>query len=868
MSELTSSDLSEQENNYTSGRFTLLLVLFFVSGATSLIYQIIWVKQFHLVVGTSQIAVTTVLAGFMGGLALGAWWIARRKSSFANPMLVYAILEIIIALYALLLPFLLDLQTHSYLAVSQLVVDSTFLNAFTQFLLFGCLLVPPSFCMGMTLPLLANAFTKHEEKLAQHTGKLYGINTVGAVLGTASAGFILLPSFGLAVATYICVAMNLTVGVVAFVVSRRITVQPVVEDKVVTAKTVATNIRWLAFAMGAAGLVAEVAWFRVLGLILGGSTYSFTIMLSAFLAGIGIGGWVGGAYLKKRGDGLSRFETLNLILISQVAIVIFMWLSTWAYTELPIWYVWLYHALEPGSIAFWYGQTGLAMFVVFVPTLMMGIAFPLLVHYVNKQRHDESIVGTLYSYNTLGGIIGASLAGLVLIRFLGIQNTLWVAVLIYGGLALYILYQLSRESESEQPLLRQPKIIAAAAFIVFALLIRPEWDQRIMTAAMYKYITDMDAEDLSRAAIRDFVLGEDKLLFYKDGLSTTVTVVEQENGNLYLANNGKIDASSNSDYPTQILVVHIPFVYRPDAEKVLNIGLASGISSGAAVVRGSVKQLDNVELEAATVEASTYFSKYNNKVYEDPKSKIIINDARHHLLVTEDEYYDIGVSEPSNPWISGNSNLFTQEFFELAKSKLKPNGVWSQWMHMYGMKPDDLLSVLKAFANVFESVLVFKVDGSDLILIGSKQDLDIDRNLMQKHFNERNLYIKYQREKAGQKNVEHMVGLYMFDEEVIKEVTKNIVANTDDNMLIEYRAPKYIHQDTQDVNGEKLDELSEIPWDEYDDLRGLLSLAHVYAEKDWSWARVEAIMDHLVETYPDNAAVKSKYDYYKRKMAE
>jgi len=385
---------------------------------------------------------------------------------------------------------------------------------------------------------------------------------------------------------------------------------------------------------------------------------------------------------------------------------------------------------------------------------------------------------------------------------------------------------------------------------------------------MYQYVSDLDPEERTREGIIDFAVLQHELLFYKEGLSAVVTVgKDRVSDNIWLAINGKVDASSHGDLETQVLLAHLPLFFRPDSKKALVIGLASGITAGSVTLHSGTSSIDIIELEPSVVDASHEFDEYNYRPLDDPRVDLYINDARNHLLLAEDYTYDVVISEPSNPWLSGVSNLFTWEFFQLGKQKLRKGGVWSQWVHTYAMTPDDLKSLLATFADTYAYVLVFRVDTMDLVLLGSDEPLLLDASI------NNGIFIRSKRVSEslytiGFNTPEDILSLYMFGRNTLLKMTGNVELNTDDNMLIEHSAPLHLHENTYDLNNEMLESAAEIPLQAVNGKDGALALAESYAYRDVSWRRVLDIMKVVVNENPDDHIVRDLYNTYKELAEE
>jgi spermidine synthase len=836
----------------------LLLPLFFVSGGTALIYQTLWNRDLHLVFGTSTFAIATVLAAFMAGLALGGAVMARYADRMSRPLLAYGVLEIGIGLYALAFPWLVSLASIAYLAVARQLALPPLVFGLVQFALVGVTLLLPTAAMGATLPLLARFATSKLGAAGDRIGTLYAVNTAGAVFGTWLAGFILLPQLGLWSTTVLAALANLLLGGAAIGLSvwARSGSEAVEEDAPVVEddleKPFTPHLVPVALALGVAGfssLVYEVAWTRVLALMIGASVYAFSVMLLAFLVGIAVGGKLGGPLADRVLARRGQAGVLQLLAGIELGVAGLSYGLMYVFPELPFWYVWVFDALGAGDspTMMWVTSLVVSGLVMTPPAVLMGIAFPVAVRAVVGDRDAlGGPVGNVYAANTVGGMCGAFLAGFVLLPFVGVQSTIFIAAignlvaaaivlfaarmapvsrmqrwawlplaallamltltrppstvlevgaLFAGGVGLYLFQRALRDATFQGWILAPVTIVAASLAFVF---LPPPWDPMLMTSGMYHYVTEF--EDHSREGILEYSVGLYDLVYYEEGLSSVVTVAKNhESGNMWLANNGKVDASTTTDMPTQVLCSLLPMQFAASHEEVLVIGLASGITAGAVTQLDDLGRMDIVELEPAIEQAARAFSEFNNDVLDDPRVTLLANDGRNHLLLTPEHTYDVIVSEPSNPWITGVSNLFTREFWEMGKKRLKPGGIWSQWVQMYGMDDRDLKSLLRTFAEVYPHVLLYAtIDDADLVLIGSDEPLVPTPALAEGLFAHPN--VKRQLRVVDVTDPFELVAMFQMDRDQILEATEGSPLNTDDNMRIEYNAPLNLHRDTHDEN--------------------------------------------------------------------
>jgi spermidine synthase len=874
---------------------TALFPLFLASGATSLVYETLWERQLHLVFGTSQVAVYTVLAAFMTGLAAGGFVAARYVHRVQFPLRTYAILEGAIGLYALMFPMVLGLLEPVYLGFFRAMSPSPLMFAVFQFLLLGIALLPATTCMGATLPLLVRFATVQENRSTGNAvGRLYGANTLGAVIGVGMAGFVLLPSFGLALTTLITAVGNVLLCGVALWLDRMVPAIPPAPDD---SRSMAPlgSLAVIALLAGLASLICEVAWFRVMILILGGSAYAFSIMLLSFLLGIGLGGLAGGrlsdwAWARGGVRGVLRW-----LVAAQLGVAALTYAAMYVFGELPFWFVYLYDMVDPNLDLLWPAKLLLSLMVMLWPALLMGATFPLLVRAASSHSEElGSPVGRLYGWNTVGAILGASVGGLLLLPNLFVIGALLVAVCL-NLLAALIAWHRSVYSDPDGLLeasspsgfigtggataglsARSAALGGLGVWGVVALLLcvwPPPWDPLMMTAGMYKYVSDLPPEERNRADILAFTVEPYDLLFYEEGLSSVVTVARsKETGNIWLANNGKVDASTSVDMPTQVLVAHLPFAFRPEPEDVMVIGLASGITAGSVVRHSAPSRIDIIELEPAIIRASAEFNAHNNQPLADPRVTLYANDGRNHTNLVAPATYDLVVSEPSNPWQTGVSNLFTREYLELGKSRLTEGGVWSQWIQMYGMDTGDLRSLLGTFSDVYKHVLLFStIEDADLVLIGSDAPLELDVDKMRQMFLLDEAVLKDLSD-IDCPEPEDLLARLQMKREGLQDFAGDTVRNTDDNMRIEFSAPLHLHEMTATENfyallkkGREQKAPPLIPTEAVSGVHGRMALAEAYARRE-DWLRATITLRDDAEATNEHDDVRISYLLYQQRL--
>ncbi|MBI2070522.1 MAG: fused MFS/spermidine synthase [Elusimicrobia bacterium] len=711
----------------------LLLACSFLSGWAALTYEILWVRLFSLIFGHTTFAVSTVLAAFMAGLALGSFWGGRwadqpfrlrflPKSFLSGRSLLqaYAITEIGLAFLGVLSgPMIRMVESAlNYLGIGQWMF---WYQSLGWFVVLFALLLPATFLMGVTLPLVVVWAKKTAHRASENMSSFYGANTAGAALGTLLAGLVLPPYLGIAWSLRFAAFLNVLAAGIAWRSYQMEKSMPAEGDDSASApEDVLENAPRPGYARvcvivglsGFAALLFEVGWTRALALVLGSSIYAFTIMLFTFLLGLALGS-AAFQWMSKR-----RFVNLAGLGWVQYGIAGFSLASIVVLGYLPYLFVHIYPILSKSFYFLEGGHFICCALVMIMPTFLMGLSLPWALAVVETSGREGSRLGGLYAANTIGSILGSVLAGFLLIPSIGVERTLLLGLGVNALAFLAASFHYSRRR-----LIGTWAPVGALGLLAGLFAVAPRWNKTIMSSGMFVYAEDYD----HKISFRELVdtLEEDRLLFYKDGISATIAVFEEPSGNRYLRTNGKTDASSRRDMETQLMVGYLPLFLHPNPAKALVIGFGSGTSAGAVVQGAAMERVDQIEIESAVLAAAPYFRKENNNVLLNPKMRFHLTDARHWLASTE-ERYDVIVSEPSNPWIAGVANLYSIEAFGLARRALAPGGIFCQWFHSYSMSEKDFKMVLATFLNVFPNAQLFNIRDVDFLIVGANGDWDID----------------------------------------------------------------------------------------------------------------------------------------------
>lgn len=776
------------------GLVPILETLAVASGAASLVYQVAWMRRLVLVFGSTTLATSTVLAAFLGGLAVGAWlWgrVADRRPRAA--LGVFGLVEAGIGLYALASPLIFRAAEAIYLGLYPVVAGRPGAFVGVQFLLSVLVILVPAALMGGTLPLLVRHVTTGGAMI-RGVGVLYGWNTAGAAAGAALATYGLLPAVGLSGAVRAAAAVNLLIGGAALLLDsrhRRAGSEeggaPVVAVKdAANAPTsegdpdgAAVVIVLQGFALsGMAAIVYEVAWSRLLAMIMGSSVYAFGTLVVVVLAGLAIGsGIYGRLRIAARGH-LAAFAVLETCIAATAAA------SLLVVPHLPF----VYQRLLPifkDSFAWWVAvQIGLTGLLAFVPSVLLGATFPAVVGSLGGAlARVGRTIGVAYGANTVGTVAGAYLAGFVLIPALGLRATVVIGVLanLLAGLSALVVIGRSWR-------LRAPAVLPAAAALLIIVAL-PSWPREVFAAGTGFYASWYGSvKELEKA------VAEMRLLYYRDGINTTISVNRVGDFRVYRSN-GKTDASTYpTDMANQLLLGYVPMLLHPAPRDVFVLGLGTGVTA-AAVARFPVRRIDIGELEPAALEAARFFEAQNRAVLDDPRVRTLIGDGRNRLLAARDQY-DVVISDPSDVWVAGMATLFTREFYETVRARLRPGGLMVQWIHTHTLAPPEFALLLATFRSVFPHMSLWSPGVGDLILMGSVDPVGWEYARLSTRFAQ----TPGAREDLQSVGIWHPVAVFaafVAGEEPLAAYTASVrQLHRDDRPVLEFVTPRFLYVDT------------------------------------------------------------------------
>ncbi|MCE9595981.1 MAG: fused MFS/spermidine synthase [Planctomycetes bacterium] len=686
---------SRRQNLILSGAF------FVASGATALAYEIIWFKRFAHVFGSSAHAWAALVAAYLLGLGLGARFLGAWAARVKRPLFAYGVCEIVISLCALAIPFEIGWVAPHGAAWSIALGSSPWTQTLVRFALTFVVLAPPTIAMGATLPLLVRHFVKQGESTGSATAVLYALNALGAGAGAWLAGFDLLPALGLVRANGLVVATSFVIGLAACGLGRGTQSEPAPE---LAAPRRDPALAFAAAATGAGALMLQMLWSRDLAVLIGSTTYVYSALLAVFVAGLGLGS-LALRMFGRRADPLRAAAWMTVILIGVTLAVKTAqpWLALAAGKTLGL------RAEVAGDTLV---CTAFAVALVLVPTFAMGAIFPSLVALASRDDSDAGAVGFVYGWNTFGSIPAAALTQIALFPTLGVHHVFRVALGLYVA-ALAVLWISRRPGGALPPL--------AIGFGVLALSVLPHAANPLDTHRG-NYLYGNIARETPDAVLRS--------LYFANGASADVLVVGQnqdalpsepryKNRHRALFVNGKVDATTVGDMRTQVSLAYLPRCVRPHAKEVLVIGMGSGTTAGASLLHPDA-HVTCAEIESAVVEAAQQFAEVNHRPWDSPRFELVREDGRAFVQGT-DRRFDLIVSEPSNPWMVGVSNLFTEEFYRAVAERLTRGGVLAQWMQTYALTTADYALVVRTLRSVFPHVVLARINKADTILFASRE---------------------------------------------------------------------------------------------------------------------------------------------------
>jgi spermidine synthase len=753
------------------GALAVMILLLAGSGCAALIYEIVWFQLLQIVIGASAVSLGLLLAAYMGGMCLSSAFFARVVAARHHPLRVYALLELGIGVFGLLELFGVPWVGRLYVAgASEGMIGLTLRG-----MVAGICLLPPTMLMGASLPAISR-WAQGSTELASRLGYLYSANIAGSVFGCLLAGFYLLRTFDMAVATYVAVVLNFLVAAAAFLLAARTGYAAKADAKKVSLGVLPPWILLATALSGLTALGAEVVWTRLLSLLLGATVYTFSIILAVFLAGLWAGSGIGSFFVRRitrPGSALAACQVLLALSIS--------WTAYTMSHSLPFWPVDPWLSLDP-----WFNfELDLARcaWAILPATLWWGASFPLAIAAVARPGEDAGrLSGIVYAANTGGSIIGALAFSLYLIPSIGTRGSqeLLIGLAMAAGLLALIAEGFGRP-------LRLAVAGAAAVVLGFGLIHTVDEVPWQMVAYGRRIAPIMRAFDLYDRS------NPTTVLYRGEGINSSIVIAERA-GQRHFYVSGKAEASTAVlDMRLERMMGHLPALIHPAPKSVLTVGFGAGVTAGSFVPYPEVETLVICELERQIPPASTeYFGKQNNRVLYDHRTRMVYDDARHYIYTTP-EKFDVITTDPIHPWVKGTSVLYSKEYYELCKRRLNPGGVVAQWLPIYDSDPETIRTELATFFSVFPYGTIwsnnFRGDGYDLVLIGQGEPTHVDLDQLQLRL-----------DRPGYANVAESLGEVGFHSAVdflatyagraqdLAPMLKDAPINSDMNMRLQYIA--------------------------------------------------------------------------------
>ncbi len=753
----------------TPSSYSLLLLLFAGSGCAALIYEVVWFQLLQLVIGSSAVSLGVLLGTYMGGMCAGSLLLSRVISRREHPLRVYGLLELGIGFFGVAVLFVIPMLNGIYTAAVGDGLPSILLRG----LVAAICLLPPTVLMGASLPAIGRWVESSAEGVSW-LGLFYGGNIAGAVFGCLFAGFYLLRVHDMAVATYVAAGINIAVAIASFVLRSQAPYSPSEDAAKTVGRPTGAWPVYVAIAIsGLCALGAEVVWTRLLALMLGATTYTFSIILAVFLIGLGIGSSGGSVWtrkLKRPRLALAATQLALAFAVAWTAYAVYDIIPSWPFNPLAVKDPWRLFRVD----------FMMCLFAILPPALLWGLSFPLaLASIATKEQDSGALVGEVYAANTVGAILGAVGFSIVLIPWVGTQGSqqALIALSVMAGLLLFFRSGLTGSRYFG---------VAAATLV-----------------AMFLFATVSEVPWLAIAYGRRMSLQTDpgKPLYVGEGRNSSVVVSQLPGGQIYFHVSGKVEASTEPyDMRLQRMLGHIPALIHEKPKSVLVVGFGAGVTAGTFVVHPDVENITICEIEPLIPQASSkYFATENHNVFHDRRTRMVYDDARHFVLTTNQKF-DIITSDPIHPWVKGTATLYSKEYFELVKQHLNPGGVITQWVPLYESDFETVKSELATFFDVFPNGTIWGNDingeGYDLVLLAQTEPTKINIDALKERL-KRDDYKLVARSLAEVNfhSIPQLLGTYAGQASDLKEWLQGAAINRDLNLRLQYLAGMGLNYD-------------------------------------------------------------------------
>ena len=864
----------------------VVLIALFVSGMAGLMHEVVWAKLLVSLIGNTADSNAVVLIVFMGGLAIGAVTFGKRADKWKKPLTVYALLEIAIGAYSLLIPTLLGFAGKLYESIAGEIFDQTKLLLLLRIALAIVIVLPPAILMGATLPVLARYLIKEIAQTRREVASLYAMNNLGAVFGSGLAGLYLLGTYGIWGSLLTATACNVLAAIFVMLIQARAEREGFAPDFEKEASTPEPELaggyssaqyRMTLVALlfsGFAALGYEIVFLRVIALAFGSSTYSFTVMLMCFITGISLGsGLVSVVNVRRPLVWLG--VTQLLVLLSFAPTVLFIERLPYLFTLARVDIFADVNAVPPllsaeaGFYKYQLFKAILTIIALLVPTMCIGMSFPLVTGVQARSiRQIGGTVGSTYAWNTVGNVLGVLVTGQVLLNVVGMRGAFEfnMVMSLVAGLCI-----LSVASEWKLAV-RAAWIGSCLAMLVLYGAAWRNWSDSLNYAFNHLRVREAppaEFEESVRAtyATASYEQWRQHCLAIEQDVDVEILLEEDENANVMAISmqevtslfvNTKPEAScavSFSDMNTQLLIAHLPALFNPDAKELMMIGYGSGVTLGTAMLHPSIEHADLAEISQAVLDVHPIFAKFNYDVLNNKKLTARQEDARTFLRTTPQKY-DIIISEPSNPWFVGVSALFTREFFQEAKSKLNEGGILMVWFHQYEMESKNVELVLRTLHSVFgDNVIGFLPDLADIIFLASPQPFELDAEAfrrMEERFNEQ--VIREDFAKIRVFNLATLLAYNFISPGRLEDLVGEGPLNTDAHLRLEYAAPKSLFRARQSHLLNYVEAFNDVPGGGQDSLLEQYIAYRATTAEPMSKEEINIAGGHVDSQHPNNGS--------------
>ena len=782
----TSSRSVQRNPNIYSWEIFAVGGIFLLSGATALVYQVAWMRMLSLFFGSDVYAAAITLSVFMGGLSVGSWLAGRFGDQFNRPLVIYGFLEIGIAAYALVFPILLASFEITYQSIYRESFEALpWLYQGARFLVAALTMLIPAMLMGATLPIIIRQFAVRAPELGKHVGFFYSVNTVGALLGTVVGGFVLIPILGVKGSVLVALIINFIIGLAAIGIafrsrSRFKPLESRPRPVISVSQSKKRQAVLLAIAIsGMAALALEVVWMRILVQSFSSTVYAFSIMLSCFLFGIFFGSYKVSGIIDQHNNPVRLFATLECWLAGTIALLgVLTFVVPFVFGTL----VWGLTDVTGGAfgVSSIIAQFIVASILIVGPTIMLGATFPVAVKIYTHDIEERAFgTGSIYAANTAGAVIGAVLGGFILLPLFGARGSL---IIIAGCFAIAGIVLIRSEGRDQlRRILFDPIFSLAIGLLV------------ISTVVVF-LLPDQTVLNFNQQQS-----AQPDVIYHGEGVSHTVDLIRSDNGNTIMMINGNIEADTTLLQRRHfILKGHLPLLLHPDPADIAIVGLGLGITLGASERHPTVKNIRLVELSPHIVEAHKYITDVTGDILASPKINLRIDDGRNFMAMT-DESFDMITADPIHPRITGVGYLYTKEYYEQIRKRLRPGGIVTQWMPMYRVSKDSFDVAFRTFVSVFPNASFWYVRGHGLF-VATIDDFKVDYKTLSDRFDDP--AVRADMESIGIYSTEQFLGHLLMDAEHIQKYLVRYDSdkiNTDDNAYLEYRTPFEFTEKTENI---------------------------------------------------------------------